>query len=246
METCIRFADENAALSHADRRASQAAQALLRPMVIPRACVFITALKGRVSRNPLSVGRIKWTLILLRAPGMDGILPSELAAWPSCGKPDCTYGLQCIFKHGDGTEQVAAKHGRLSTSRTQHAAAPSAAPPAATSFVASAHTGGDLPASFTTAQLGALLTDLRTELRTSNRIYQQHASANAPTQLGPPGPLPSNNPWATWLQQYGRLTTSLLQVIEQRILSNAGQRAVSLFNSRGTHLGQALDSGGSD
>ena len=128
-----------------------------------------------------------------------GILPSELAAWPSCGKPDCTYGLQCIFKHGDGTEQVAAKHGRLSTSRTQHAAAPSAAPPAATSLVASAHTGGDLPASFTTAQLGALLTDLRTELRTSNRIYQQHASANAPTQLGPPGPLPSNNPWATWL-----------------------------------------------
>ena len=58
-----------------------------------------------------------------------GILPSELAAWPSCGKPDCTYGLQCIFKHGDGTEQVAAKHGRLSTSRTHHATATSAAPP---------------------------------------------------------------------------------------------------------------------
>ena len=38
----------------------------------------------------------------------------------------------------------------------------------------------------------------------------------------------------------------MLQVIEQRILSNAGQRAVSFFNSRGTHLGQALDSGGSD
>jgi len=40
--------------------------------------------------------------------------------------------------------------------------------------------------------------------------------------------------------------TSLLQVIERLILSNAGRQAVSYFHTQGDHLGQALDSGGSD
>jgi hypothetical protein len=38
----------------------------------------------------------------------------------------------------------------------------------------------------------------------------------------------------------------MLQVIERMVLGNAGRHAVSYFHSQGEHLGQALDSGGSD
>ena len=90
-----------------------------------------------------------------------------------------------------------------------------------------------------------------TEFWTSNSLLgpllQQHANANAQQQPGTSGLLPSLTPWAKWLdRQRGQLMTSLLQVIERLLLSNAGRQAVSYFHSQGEHLGQALDSGGSD
>ena len=41
-----------------------------------------------------------------------GILASECASWPVCSKSPCTFGLKCVLKHGDGSEQIATKHGK--------------------------------------------------------------------------------------------------------------------------------------
>ena len=147
-------------------------------MVPPRACVFTTALKGRGPRNPPPVRRIKRMLILLHALGMASCLQSSPRG--------LHVGSQIARMVSSASSSMVM--GLTKWPRNMAAYQPRAHRSAATSFVAAAPTGG-----FTSEQLG----DLLTELRTTNRIYQQHASKNAPAQPaepGPPGPLHSNNP----------------------------------------------------
>ena len=61
----------------------------------------------------------------------------------------------------------------------------------------------------------------------------------------PPRPALPLTALHAFLRQRGQLIAVFLQVMARQIMSNAGRQATSFFLSRGTHLGQALDSGGS-
>ena len=128
-----------------------------------------------------------------------GILASECAKWPGCSRPDsCLYGLRCIFKHGDGSEQIAKKHGQ------RPAGLPGDRPAGlpAKSYVASASpwpSGAQLtppPATqpttsamgFDPATLAELMTDIRADLRATNQqlLASVTPSGSSPVSL----PLP--------------------------------------------------------
>ena len=72
------------------------------------------------------------------------------------------------------------------------------------------------------------------------------AASQPPQQPAPQGPYPPCHviPLNEQLQLHGRLTVSLSQELARRLMRNKGRAAASFFNSRGMHLGQALDSGG--
>ena len=74
------------------------------------------------------------------------------------------------------------------------------------------------------------------------------AMSQQPSENGspPPRPVLPFTALAAFIQQRGQLIDVLLQVMARQIMSNAGRQATSFFLSRGTHMGQALDSGGSD
>ena len=146
-----------------------------------------------------------------------GIMESERTTWIPCMHPSCHAGLQCIYKHGDGKEQIASKHGKQVQS---HLAALSDA---------------QLQQSWETAHVHS---DRLLAAATSQPQIQPHAHQ---------GPHPCTAvPLTEQLLQHRRLIVSLSQELARRLMRNKGRAAASFFTNRGMHLGQALDSGGSD
>ena len=170
-----------------------------------------------------------------------GILPSECETWPSCGNiSKCNFGLRCIFKHGDGKEQLESKHGKRPVQSHLANSPPFQIPPAA--LVPGAVLDGPTNAQFTALLTQVSASNQRLEQLTAAVNGQQHR----PSRTTPAELITLINAVPDVCHAHATVMNSLLQVCASTLISKEGRRATSYFTTRGEHLGQALDSGGSD
>jgi len=173
-----------------------------------------------------------------------GILPSECAQWPSCPREStCSFGLRCIWKHGDGHEQLASKHGSRSVQSNLANVSQHPEPPPGTS--------AGLPTTQGEGLSGAQVTALLASAREGHQSMRELTAAVNAIITGPPGAIMPRllsllSALPDMCSPQVQLTAALSQVGTSALISNEGRRAASFFTSRGEHLGQALDSGGSD
>ena len=172
-----------------------------------------------------------------------GILPSECATWPPCPTlSQCQFGLRCIYKHGDGKEQLESQHGKRPVQSHLANSPPPQISPAAPVPVPGAVLDGP-----TNAQFHALLT----QVNASNQQLAEltaavHGQQHRPSRTPPAELITLINAIPDACHAHATVMSSLLQVCASTLISKEGRRATSYFNTRGEHLGQALDSGGSD
>ena len=171
-----------------------------------------------------------------------GILPSECATWPPCPNSSCPFGLRCIYKHGDGKAQLESQHGNRSVQ--SHLAN---SPPPQISPAVPGPGPGVVPDGPTTAQYNELLTQVSASnqqiaaLTAAVQGQQHRPSRTTPAEL-----IPLLNAIPDACHAHATVMSSLLQVCASTLIGKEGRRATSYFTTRGEHLGQALDSGGSD
>ena len=165
-----------------------------------------------------------------------GILPSECAQWPKCPKElTCHFGLRCIWKHGDGQEQLASKHGSrpVQSNLANVSLHPEPQVPPGTCAGIPTPQGEGL----STAQTHALLESAE---RSNQSLRELTAAVNAIITSQPGAILPRLisllRAVPDLCSPQAQLTAALLQVGTSALIGNEGRRAASFFISRGEHL----------